>query len=112
MDKQDQKDYPIGDIFKPRQKGDTMTNTTNNTRKGYNVTAFDREGGIILVEHVTSKAAARVLAKDYARHSNVGTVDVDDACYGTCGNVLYRVVKTGIRSAFVVEDGEVKNIRL
>lgn len=88
-----------------------MNNNTN-TRRGYNVAAFDHDGDVILVEHVTSKVAARALAKDYARHCNVCTVDVDDALYDTCGNILYRVVKTGVRAAFVVEDGEVKNIRL
>lgn len=80
-------------------------------RKGYNVTAYNAEGRAILTEHYARKLDARKVAKEFLAYTNVKTVDIDDAVYDDCGNVIERYVKTGVNSGIVIVDGEVSNIR-
>ena len=81
------------------------------TRNGYNVTAYNSEGKAILTEHYARKVDARKVAKEFLAYTNVKTVDIDDAIYNDCGNVIERYAKTGANSGIVIEDGEVRNIR-
>ena len=80
-------------------------------RNGYNVTAYGTEGKAILTEHYTRIVDARRVAREFLAYTNVKTVDVDNARYGDCGDVIERYAKTGANSGIVIEDGEVRNIR-
>ena len=80
-------------------------------RKGYNVAAFDIDGNVILVEHYSNKVTARKVAREFLAYSNVKTVDIDDAVYQTCGNIIERYVKVGARSGIVIADGVTRMVR-
>lgn len=80
-------------------------------RNGYNVTAYGIEGKAILTEHYSRVTDARRVAREFLAYENVKTVDVDNARYGDCGDVIGRFIKTGANSGVVIVDGEVTNIR-
>ena len=80
-------------------------------RKGYNVTAFDVEGNAILTEHYTRKTDARKVAREFLGYINVKSVDIDDAIYTECGNVIEQYVKIGGRNAVKIIDGVITNVR-
>ena len=80
-------------------------------RKGYNVAAFDVEGDVILTEHYTRKADARKVAREFLAYSNVKSIDIDDAIYNNCGNVIEQYVKIGGRNAIKIIDGVITNVR-
>jgi len=80
-------------------------------RNGYNATAFDIDGRVILSEHYTSKVAVRKVAREFLTYSNVKTVDVDNAKYGDCGEIIERYVKVGARSGLVIVDGVTRMVR-
>lgn len=80
-------------------------------RNGYNVTAFDTEGKIILVEHTSSMVVARKLAREFLAYSNVKTADIDRAEYGNSGTVAEQYIKIGMSAGVCIVDGTVRNIR-
>jgi len=80
-------------------------------RNGYNVTAFDMSGNVILSEHVSSMVAARKLAREFLGYSNVKTVDVDRAEYGNSGTIAEQYIKIGISAGVCIVDETMKNIR-
>lgn len=80
-------------------------------RNGYNVTAYDVEGRTILSEHYTRKADSRKVAREFLGYINVKSVDIDDAIYSECGNVIEQYVKIGGRNAIKIIDGVITNVR-
>lgn len=79
-------------------------------RKGYNVTAFDIEGRVILSEHNTRKTDAARTSKEFLLYTNVYTVDVDDAQYGDSGNLVGRYIKTSAHQGVYVSNGIVRRV--
>ena len=80
-------------------------------RNGYNVTAFDTDGDVILIENVSSKVTARKLAREFLAYSNVKSADIDNAFYGNSGNIIEQYIKIGISAGVCIADGHMTNIR-
>ena len=79
-------------------------------RNGYNVTAYNAEGEVILAEHYTRKTDAARTAKEFLTYSNVYTVDVDDAQFGDCGDLVGRYVKTSDHQGLYISKGIAKRV--